>query len=118
MPRYGRTRRLSGQGAFQHLFRQGKTLREDWLSLVILENGLSITRFGCTVRRATAPAGVFRNRLKRWLREAFRQEQARFPEGFDMVAVIGRVPAAVSFTQVKEQLLRLTRRIRSASPSS
>ena len=112
--RFPRTHRLSGRAAFGRLFREGISLRSGWLSLQVFPNQLSRVRFGCTVRREAAPAGVFRSRLKRWLREAFRRNQEIFPAGVDMVAVIWNKPADLSYQEVERTFLDLSRRLAQA----
>ena len=86
-------------------------LKEDWLGLIVMPNGLPRTRFGCAVRRQVAPGGAVRNRLKRWLREAFRCNQRGFAMGLDVVAVVLRSPDKPSFRATQETLLRLSKRL-------
>lgn len=46
-------------------------------------------RLGITITKKVGHA-VFRNRIKRWVREAFRRERHRFPSGWDLVFVAKR----------------------------
>jgi ribonuclease P protein component len=55
---------------------------------------------------------VVRNRLKRLLREMFRQNRDLMPAGFDLVAIASsRASKELTFEKVKESLLRLAGRI-------
>ena len=107
--RFNRGKRLSGRNQIQPLFVRGKLHRIDWLGLVVLPNKLKITRFGCVIRRKAIPQPVVRNRIKRWLREAFRRNQERFPQGWDIMAVTFSLPEKMDFQRVESTLLGLGR---------
>jgi ribonuclease P protein component len=57
------------------------------LVLYVAENDCGYSRLGVSVSKSCGGA-VVRNRLKRLLREAFRQSQDRIPAGFDYVLMI------------------------------
>ena len=56
------------------------------LLLFVARNESPSTRIGLSVSKKHGGA-VDRNRLKRWLREAFRLERHRFPVGLDLIAI-------------------------------
>lgn len=56
------------------------------LLLFLARNDVGVTRIGLSVSKKHGGA-VDRNRLKRWLREAFRLEREQFPTGLDLIAV-------------------------------
>lgn len=55
--------------------------------LYMAENGCSYPRLGVSISKSYGRA-VARNRLKRLLREVFRQNQHRIPAGFDYLIMI------------------------------
>ncbi len=72
-------------------------------------NGLTIARLGCSVSRKHGGA-VVRNRLKRWLREAFRLSQAELPAGVDLI-VIPLDAERGSLTAYRASLVKLARKL-------
>ena len=79
--------------------------------LVARRNNLPGARFGCSVRREAVSGSVARNRLKRWLREAFRRNKALFPAGWDLFAVVLRSTEKPTFQSLQEELIGLARRV-------
>ncbi len=96
--------------------RRRRRLGDRLLTLYIAENDRDYSRLGVSVGKPCGNA-VVRNRLKRLLREVFRQSQEEIPAGFDYVLMISprwtkksRTGATVSlptFEQVKTSLLAL-----------
>ncbi len=69
------------------------------------------TRLGVTVTRKVGPA-VKRNRIKRWVREAFRRERGALPPGFDMVWVAKRDVAGSNLPAVMHDMRTVAARLR------
>jgi ribonuclease P protein component len=74
------------------------------------DDALPPTRLGVTVTRKVGGA-VVRNRIKRLVRESFRRERNRFQPGLSMVWIAKRDAAAVSYSDVLEQMQTLARRL-------
>jgi ribonuclease P protein component len=72
------------------------------------------TRFGITVTRKIGNA-VTRNRVKRVVREGFRQVAESFPSGFDLVIVARPSAPSAGSGEAAAELREVARRLRSRS---
>lgn len=70
----------------------------------------SLVRLGVTVTRKVGPA-VVRNRIKRFVREAFRRKRGSFSPGYDMVWVAKQSAASLGYAEVAAAMDALTRRV-------
>jgi ribonuclease P protein component len=84
---FPKKKRLVSNSQFKAVMAQGRRLSNGILTLYIAENGLEYSRLGVSVGKSQGNA-VVRNRLKRLMREAFRQNQDRIPAGFDYLLMI------------------------------
>ena len=82
----GRGLRLRNTTAFRAVYAARARAADGRLVAYARPNGLEVTRLGVSVGRRSGGA-VERNRIKRLLREAFRQARAAFPRGYDIVLV-------------------------------
>jgi ribonuclease P protein component len=88
--RLGKAARLTLRSEFLAVQQRGKKIHAGDYVVLALPNGLGRPRLGVTVS-ARAGTAVIRNRLKRWVREAFRATAVDLP-AVDLV-VIGRASA-------------------------
>jgi ribonuclease P protein component len=84
---FSKEKRLRSNSQFKSVLDKGRRLSNGLLTLYMAENECNYPRLGVSVGRSCGSA-VVRNRLKRLLREAFRQNQDKIPVGFDYLLMI------------------------------
>jgi ribonuclease P protein component len=98
--RYPRTHRLLTAAQYQKVFRQCKCKASDrYMSVLAIPNSLGYARLGSAVSLRNAGGAVPRNRIKRLIRESFRQHQHMLA-GWDLVVLVRPGLAARSNAQV------------------
>jgi len=90
---FGRRRRLLKTSQFQAVYSARARAADGRLVAYAMPNAGAETRVGLSVGKRCGPA-VARNRIKRYLRESFRQARGEFAPGYDIVLV----PVAKDYT--------------------
>ena len=113
---FSKEKRLVNNKQFKAVLARGLRLSNGLLTLYMAENDCGYSRLGVSVSKSCGNA-VVRNRLKRLLREAFRQSQDRIPASFDYLLMIspqwlkktgtGKAVRLPTFEQVKDSFLAL-----------
>ena len=95
---------------FEHAFRRGSRARGALLLVIVVENGLPITRLGLSVGKVIWKRAVRRNRVRRIFREAFRLEQHQLPAGVDIVLVPAEKRLEPELEATRAELVALARK--------
>jgi ribonuclease P protein component len=113
---FPKKKRLISNRQFKSVLDNGRRFINGVLLLYMAENDCEYSRLGVSVGKSRGNA-VVRNRLKRLMREAFRQNQHQVPAGFDYVLMISprwpkksnveKSPKLPTFEQVEASLLAL-----------
>ena len=78
-----RGERLLRRADFERLSKYGNRIDSDYFVILYTRNGLGKLRLGVTVSKRVGRA-VIRNRLKRLVREHFRQHKGLFSDSYDV----------------------------------
>jgi ribonuclease P protein component len=92
---------------FRRVFDRRCSVSNAWLIVYGLPNERGFCRLGLSVSRKVGPA-VYRNRLRRLYREAFRLSRTELPVGLDLV-LIPRGPEPPTLEQLRTALPVLVR---------
>jgi ribonuclease P protein component len=84
---FGKEKRLVSSKQFKAVLARNLRVSNAMLTLYMAENECGYPRLGVSIGRTCGNA-VVRNRWKRLLREAFRQNQNKIPAGFDYLVMI------------------------------
>ncbi|MGD2124602.1 MAG: ribonuclease P protein component [Desulfobacteraceae bacterium] len=95
--------RLLNRKDFVNVNRLGKKHHTAHLTIILMHNGLGITRLGITVSKRTGNS-VTRNRVKRIIREFYRQHKTHFPRSHDIVIAARKGAGYLDFWRIKEEL--------------
>ena len=95
--------RILNRRDFVNINRSGKHLHTKHFTVILKQNGLGITRLGVSVSKKTGNA-VKRNRVKRLIRELFRLNKTRFPQGYDIVIAAKKDASYLDLRKIKEDL--------------
>ncbi|MDP8256915.1 MAG: ribonuclease P protein component [Candidatus Alcyoniella australis] len=87
---------------------EGTRYRSDRLFLIVRPNSLDLRRLGLVVSRRVGNA-VERNKVKRWIRETFRNDKQRFPDHCDLVVIVRGGWSFQGFADLRDELLSMAR---------
>ena len=101
--RFGKRWRIRRRKDYLVVQSRGCRIHCAYFLMLQLPNGRRHTRVGITVSRKVGNA-VVRNRVRRYVREVFRQNKDWFPPGWDVVVIAKKRAAQVGFSEVERDL--------------
>ena len=84
--RFRRENRLLDAAAFGRVFKQANRSRDKWFTVLCRENENELARLGLAISKKNCRQATARNRIKRIVRESFRQHQEQLA-GLDIVVM-------------------------------
>jgi len=95
--------RLLGTEAFSRVFEKATRSRDKWFTVLCRENQKDSARLGLAVSKKNCRLATGRNRIKRVVRESFRQHQASLA-GLDVVVMNQPAARAAGNQQLLDSL--------------
>lgn len=116
---FARTARLTRPVEYRRVFANAERNTSRSLTVLTCPNGLDQARLGLAISRKVAARAVTRNRIKRIIRECFRQSQTQLG-GWDIVILARPAAASTSAVNLRTELQQHWNRLkrRPCAPSS
>jgi len=105
--RFPKSERLRRQKDIEACLREGRRYRHALMTLYVRWREGNGRRIAFSVGRKVAKKATLRNRIKRWLREAYRTKRWAMKEGFDLFVVAQPACSAANFQAVDAALTEL-----------
>jgi len=109
-PTAQRAHRLTGQGAFEAVFRTGRRVEGLHLTLVVAPSVVPGGRTGYVIGKKVAARAVDRNRLRRKLREVVRATRPSLPD-LDVIVRVKRARGRAEQDAATAEAVRLFARL-------
>lgn len=101
---FTRCERIRRKSDFERVYDQGKkAVSSSFILYHYIDSTRQYRRLGITVSKKVGNA-VTRNRCKRIIREIFRKNKEKFPQGADVVVIVRREMASKRYSDVREEL--------------
>jgi ribonuclease P protein component len=100
-----RETRLVRRSEYDAVYREGRRRSSREFTVFLRPNGLDISRFGWSIKKALGNA-VRRNRIRRRLREILRLHRQEIAPGWDMVIHPRSSAATAEFLALTQELLK------------
>jgi ribonuclease P protein component len=102
---------------YDAVYREARRKSSRQFTLFLRPNGLPISRFGWSIKKALGNA-VARNRIRRRLREIVRMHRHAMGRGWDVVIHPRTAVATAKFEVLVEELVKLVPREAAPTPAS
>jgi len=108
--RFPPERRLRRPAEFKRAYAQGRRLGNEFFTMSACPNGLTMARLGMSVAARNLKQAVARNRIRRLIRESFRQQLPSLP-ALDLVIGVRTAVLGAENARVRERLAQLWHKI-------
>lgn len=105
-----KTNRLTKKKDFEKLFKKGKSFKNGFLILRLVQNNLEASRFGFIVSQKVSKKAVVRNKVKRRLRDIIRQNIKEAKKGLDIALIVLPGLEKKTFLETKEMAIVLIKK--------
>ena len=103
--------RLKNREDFNLVYKIGKFASAEGVSMKFARNNLEVTRIGFSIETKYFKAAVQRNRLRRILREVFRNLIGKIKPGFDIVVFYKKKEEKIDFSIISVEAEKMLRKV-------
>jgi ribonuclease P protein component len=104
--RFTKKEKINDPHVFRKVMRTGRRHASKNFILLFRENKNSLHRLGIVVKKEIGPA-IFRNRIKRYIREFFRLNKHQIKGSFDIVLLAKKGCSVNRYREAEEELRKL-----------
>ena len=104
--RFTKEERITQAQDFRTVMKFGRRVSSRSFILFIRKNENAFHRLGIVVKKEIGPA-TFRNRMKRYVREFFRQHKHRIKGSYDIILMVKKGCSVIGYQEAEEELGRL-----------
>jgi len=112
--RLTREERLRLRRDFRKVFKNGKSVYNEYFRIVYVKNDIGLRRMAVLIKKKIGKA-VYRNRIRRLVKEFFRNNKGKFPESVDMVFLAReklKGKKKIYYKDVEKMILNLVERMK------
>jgi ribonuclease P protein component len=102
-------KRIKKASDFKNIQTNGKRFYTKNFLIACLHNELENSRFGIAVSKKVHKRSVIRNKIKRRLREVYRQNQNLIKAGLDFVVIARSGSVECTFDEIQKQIMNALR---------
>ena len=110
MFRFNSTRRLINKNDFDYVFNKAKKLVFGHITILYKPNSLSYSRIGFAISKRFATKAVLRNKIRRMLKESFRQQT--YLPAYDIVVLMNQPCDKQKITYIHQNIEKLWRKLK------
>ena len=88
---------------FSNIINQGEYIKNNYYNVYIRKNNFTISRFGIAVGKKLGNA-VFRNKLKRQMRNILTNQKKEFKKGYDYIIIMKEKTKEASYQELEQKL--------------
>lgn len=96
--------RIKKKKDFEAIFKKGKSFKNNFFILKVLNNNLTISRFAFVISQKVSKKAVERNKIRRRISSFLEANFQNIKIGFDFVFVVLPYAKDKSFVQIKEAI--------------
>ncbi len=101
--------RVRKNSHFRYIYNRGKSLSNASLVMYSIKNNKPVNRIGISVSKKIGKS-VVRNRVKRLIKESYRNNKDRFKKGYDIVYIARIGTSKLKYNDIEKSIFNLAKR--------